>query len=308
MKIKHSFAYFIQFFSFYYCISLLLTSCHDIVDVDLEEAPPRLVVDAWLNNLPEKQIVKLTYTQAYFDSSLAIGIEEATVIVENKGLNKMNFRHQGQGNYTWTPKNGDAIAKEGDELTLSIRWNDELYIASTTVRPVPKVDSISIRIRKNQLNRGDGHYAQLHARDIPGEGHTYWIKTFKNNIFLNKPAELNIAYDAGIDFGANLDGVPFISVIQELVNGVPDNTNPLQVVADPPYQRGDSIRVEIHSISREAFLFLKVVRNQTTKGENAVFSLPFSNPRGNIFNPVTGEFAIGVFCVSSVESLERPVR
>ena len=49
------------------------------------------------------------------------------------------------------------------------------------------------------------------ARDPFGAGDTYWIKTYKNGSFLNKPQELNIAYDAAFDGGSASDGIVFHS-------------------------------------------------------------------------------------------------
>ena len=294
------------------CFVILLVSfigCYDKVEVKLDEAPPLFVVDAWLNNLPEEQTIKLTYTQPYFENRSAIGVESAYVMLENRTRRmEMVFNNRGNGEFTYTPVNGEVLGLVGDKFLLNITYNDQIFLAASEIRPVPKIDSIIQSNRTNQALLPNGIYAQFFARDLPGIGDTYWIKTFKNGIYLNKPEELNIAFDAGVDFGASLDGVTFVSVIRELVNSVPEGNTLTNDMLEPPYQKGDSIYVEIHSITNEAFQFLKIGRNQLLNGNNAIFSVPFSNTQGNVYNTQTNDFAIGMFCVSAVEGMGRKIK
>ena len=50
----------------------LLISCEDIIYPDLVTNDPILVVDAWLNNLEEEQIIKLSKTQGYLNNASPI--------------------------------------------------------------------------------------------------------------------------------------------------------------------------------------------------------------------------------------------
>ena len=54
--------------------------------------------------------------------------------------------------------------------------------------------------------------------DLPGLGNTYWIKATKNGTLLNKPRELNLAYDAAFAKGSNFDGYTFIQPIRNGIN------------------------------------------------------------------------------------------
>ncbi|HPK10220.1 MAG TPA: DUF4249 family protein, partial [Saprospiraceae bacterium] len=58
-----------------------LMSCEDVVDIDTQFEKPQMVVDAWVNNSPTSQIIKLTWSQNYFDNQIPVGIEDATVKV-----------------------------------------------------------------------------------------------------------------------------------------------------------------------------------------------------------------------------------
>ncbi len=282
---------------------VLLTGCEDVIDVELQEAPAQLVVDAWLNNKPEEQVIKLSLSQPYFDSQLAAGVEDANIAVENNNGKIMVFNHQGEGRYTWTPAPGETIGAVGDTFNLGIELDGAIYLAASTMKRVPPIDSITYEFRTDELIGPDGIYAAFFARDFPGRGDTYWIKAFKNGVFLNKPAEINIAFDAGFDAGADSDGLVFLTPIREAINRIPDEDNPEDDIEVPPYAEGDSVYVEIHSITTEAFTFMEIARDQMTNGDNGIFSIPIANTRGNIVNLETGEFVLGMFCVSAVEGL-----
>lgn len=295
------------FFLCFVCLATF-TRCNEVVPIEIEEAPRMFVIDAWVNNLPEEQMIKLSYTQPYFEPNQMEGIENGFIYIESQNNPVRRFLHRGNGEYIWTPKNGERIGAIGDEFRLFVAFDNQLFIGLSTMNPAPKIDSIVQRLRRNQLNNGDGIYAQFFAKDLPGQGDAYWIKTYKNGVFLNKPSELNIAFDAGVDFGANIDGVTFIPTIRDMVNRVPDENDPLGDMIAPPYERGDSIHIEIHSLTLEAFRFLKVAKNQTNRANNAIFSIPHANPRGNIINTLNNELAIGMFCVSAVEQMGKRIK
>ena len=282
--------------------------CEDVIDITTDEAPNLLVVDAWLTNQPgQTQVIRLTQSQPYFDNEFATGATNAEVIIIRDDSTVINFVEAKNGDYTWTPANNESIGAPGDGFLLSINWNNNTYTSSTFVGAVPPIDSIGQEFRTDEIGGPDGVYATLFARDLPGLGNAYWIKTFKNNQFLNKPQELNIAFDAAFDPGAQLDGVNFILPIREAINRIPDSEgDDDNEVA--PWAAGDSIRVEIHSISPTAFSFLDIARDQMTNGDNTIFALPLANAKGNVLNMSGGEDALGVFNVAAVSSLSKEIQ
>ena len=278
----------------------LFTSCEDVIDINTDPAPQLLVVDAWINNLDQPQIINLSLSQPYFNSDAPQGATGAEVSVENSSGKIMIFEEQNNGNYVWTPTAGETIGEVGDRYTLSIDWNDQRYEATSQMNRVPEIDSITQEFREPELGNPEGIYASFFARDFPGQGDAYWIKTYKNGQFLNKPIEMNLAFDAAFDSGSSVDGVVFIDLIRELINRFPDEDNPEDDFEIPPYAPGDSIRVEIHSITEDAFDFLNIAKEQMTNGDNTIFALPLANTKSNVTNVDSGDSALGFFNVSKV--------
>ena len=281
-------------------LSILSTSCEDVVEVDNGFESSQFVVDAWINNnIGEAQTISLTLSQDYFDNRLPDPITDAEVNVTSS-TGSFNFEHSADGNYVWTPNEGENIGEIGETYTLTIDYNGETYTSTTQLNPVPEIDSISIYFEDEAFGADDGLYAELYARDLLGKGNTYWVKSYRNDTLLNRPQELNIIFDATFDSGTDIDGVDFIRPLRFAINALDEDNLPRAL------EPGDKVKSEIHSISNEAFRFLQIVQEQTTNGDNAIFALPIANSRGNVFDS-EGKRVLGVFNVAAITSMEKTV-
>ncbi|MEM7107873.1 MAG: DUF4249 domain-containing protein [Bacteroidota bacterium] len=289
-----------------FVITAALFACEDSIDVTLDEVEAVLVVDAWINDKPEAQVIKLSMTQPYFDSSFPPPVSNATITMTSSAGDTFIFEEgDTPGDYLWDPATSpNGLGDIGTEYQLLIETNGETYTSQSVLNRVPQIDSITFTFKeeRNQF-QPEGFYGEFVSTDFPGEGDTYWIKTFKNGIEQNRPFDLTIAFDAGFSQGGAVDGVVFIQPLQDSVN--PPNEDLDEIV---PYEIGDSLYVEIHSITNEAFFFLQELQIQTQRdgGFDEIFTEPFENVPTNIVNTnAVGQEAIGYFSVSAVEGKGR---
>lgn len=280
-------------------VTFSIVSCEDPIIVDNGFESPRLVIDAWITNENEDQSIFVTETQDYFDNRLPTGLTDAQVSV-TKGTETYIFSHKADGKYTWSPNGDQTIGEVGDEFTLNINTGSETVTSTTTLNRVPEIDSISIFIEDEAFGADEGLFAELYARDLPGKGDTYWVRSYRNDTLLNRPQEMNLIYDATFDSGTDIDGTTFIRPLRFAVNARDEDGQPRDL------NIGDRVRCEIYSISNEAFRFLQIVQEQTTNGDNSIFALPVANSRGNIYDSA-GERVLGVFNVAAVSRMEEEV-
>jgi hypothetical protein len=285
---------------------LVLGACENTISPTLEQADPILVVDAWINDKPERQGIMLSQTQPYFDNTNPAGVSGAFVYVTDDAGKEYIFAEdkKAPGNYIWVPEANEVFGAVGRRYTLTIQVNEEIFKASSRMNRVPKIDSITFD--EDQRARGSAnktYYAgEFWANDQEGSGDTYWIRSYKNGVLLNKPSEINIAYDAGTSAGGDADGVTFITPIRRGISPNDEDSEGNIVSAFIP---GDSVNVQINSITLEAFNYLNEVVTQTDRpgGFQELFAKPLANVSTNITNTnPAGTVVAGFFNVAAVSS------
>jgi hypothetical protein len=288
----------------YLIVSLFLfASCETVIDPKLEEVEDVVVVDAWINTKFEKQVIKVMMTQPYFDNSLPPAVSSASVTVQNVTTGKLFtfIESTTKGSYIWTPASAsDELGNPGDDFRLLIQTGEESYESFSKLGRVPAIDSVTFTFEEENSILPEMYMAEFWAKDPIGLGDTYWIKAIKNDTLLNKPSEISVAFDAGFSNGGNFDGIEFIPPIRQSVNPFDQDEDDNFL---SPYDIGDTLYVELHSISLSAFNYLNQVRTQTDRpgGFGELFSSPIANVPTNISNVnADGKKAVGFFNVASV--------
>lgn len=153
---------------------LFLTGCHeDVIDVNLDTAPPRLVIDSsidWVKNTTgnEQKIILSTTTDYYSNEFPAIS--GATVTVANTENTVFNFiETSGTGEYTCN--NFNPVI--GETFTLTILLNGEKYTATETLIGTPKIEDNIVQNNKGGM-AGDEIEITYYYQDN-GTGYNYYL-------------------------------------------------------------------------------------------------------------------------------------
>ncbi|TAD98339.1 MAG: DUF4249 domain-containing protein [Bacteroidetes bacterium] len=285
-------------FLFFISILLLLSSCEDVIQVTLDQGASQLTVDGWITDQAGVQTIRLIKTKPYFDNSPANPANNASVkVTDSDGMVYDFTDSKGDGNYTWTPKNNEKIGKIGKTYTLNINFEGESYQAVTKIGRVPAIDSIGYEFQEKTLQFSkEGYLANFYATEPKGSGDCYRIKSYRNGVLNNKIRDIVIAYDAGTSDGANTDGILYILPLRRSISR-PDSL----------YQVGETVKVELLSITEDAFYFFSEARNQLNNG--GLFARPPANVRTNIknVNP-NGKKATGYFGASAVSTSQITIQ
>lgn len=283
----------IQFILFLIVAIIGLNGCTTVIDAKLDTGPTQLSVDALLTNQPGSQTIRLTQTAAYFDNSTPPAATSATVTVADDKGNVYRFQDlTNTGYYIWQPTGKDTLGRAGRTYQLTITYQGETYKASSKMNQVPPIDSLIFVKRKlNPLSKKEGYRGEFYAMDIPNETDYYRIRFFRNGELQNKPTNIVTTQDGGFRTSSSgvTDGLMFIVPIRRSIN--PDSL----------YALNDIVKVELHSLTVEAFSFWQILRTQVTNG--GLFATPPANVPTNIINTnPTGRTATGFFITSAVST------
>ncbi|WP_254448694.1 DUF4249 domain-containing protein [Spirosoma rhododendri] len=240
----------------------LTTACTTVINADLDTSPTQLSVDGTITDQVGAQTIRLSLTAAYLDSTITPAAKGATVTVaDNTGRIYAFTDPDNDGYYVWKPTARDTMGRIGHTYKLTIAYQGDTYVASSTLNRVPTIDSLVFRqARINPISSQMGYQAIFYATDIAGARDYYRVRFFWNGVLQNRPRNIVTVQDAAFRGSADTDGLQFIQPIRQSAN--PDSL----------YRMNDSVRVEVSSITAEAFDFLGQLRTQLTNG--GLFATP----------------------------------
>lgn len=272
-------------------LAVALFGCEDVIDIDVKEGKRQLVVDAWITDEIKEQSVTLSFSQAYFNQDSPEPALGAEVYVIRHDSTMFKFEDlNGDGKYTFTPRNRRFL-ELNRQVALYIKYQGEEYYALSELKRVPTIDSLKYQSLTLPVKPADGpqsgFVAQFYATDFEGEGDTYLVRSYKNDVLRGKSNEFVLCYDAGFSPSSNADGMLFIQPLRMSINS-------------GLYSDGDKVTVELYSIPLDAYYFLYQLQQETNNG--GIFATPPNNVPTNIFNrnPESTEKAVGAFFVSKV--------
>lgn len=253
-----------------------LSSCEEVVEVDLEQSAERLVINAnifHIKGIPSSfQIITLSLTAPFFDNEVppATG---AIVIVRDDHGNIFPFEEEEPGLY----QNEDFTPLPDIDYFLEINYREEVYSATETFIPVVDLEYVE------QNNEGGffGEDIELQAfyTDPPERGNYYYFR------FLHDELSLQI-YD------------------DEFING----NQTFAFYSNEDLQRGDIVTFEIQGISRRFYEYMFILRSQAGSGGGPFQTQP-TTVRGNVINTTNPEnFPFGYFRLSEVDRIHYTVQ
>ena len=260
---------------------IILTSCTDVIDVDVPVAPPRLVIEASLDweksGFGNEQVVKLSQSTAFFDTNTLSPVTGAFVKVTNDTSNvEFIFEDQNDGTYTVLT----FVPIIDQSYTLEVNYNGETYIAQETLTSVSDINSIY----QSTTEGFDDEVLEV-------------------NVLFDDPADIENFYL--FRFQERGDLLPeLLDIPDEFTNG-----NEMRVfyekeegtdINQKEFETGDVVDINFYGISERYFNYIRLLIEQYGSFEDPFSSAPVPL-RGNCTNPTNPDnYAFGYFRLTQV--------
>jgi hypothetical protein len=268
-----------------------LTSCEDVIEVDVEEGKVQLSVDAFLNNKNEVQKIKLLETKQFFSElEQPIYVADSVFVIDNLN-NKYLFEDQeGNGVYEWSDS---VLVHENRTYSLTIIKDADVFTSESVSSPVPTIDSINWEYQAVGFTAENGGYtAEMVARDLPGQIDYYKIEWAKDGVYVKGNA-INISVDGSFSETGAVDSGLFIPPISTFAAFDPEDSLGTGVV----------FTYDLLSIQESTYNFWTEVMNQRIDDSlGALFATPTANVQSNIKSLDINKTAVGWFSVSMISS------
>lgn len=254
------------------CVGLI--SCQDVVDVDVPNDSPRLIVDA-LIRLEENHTnvvirIKTRLSSSFFDNVVPTSVDQMTLTNEQSG-NSFTLIENGSGSGIYETSVSSLFLTEGS-LLLSISHDGQDYAARTSYVP-------SVPIEK--LEQGDATLFEGTETEIVVA-------------FTDAPDRTDF-YLFDFDFGEYL-------VTEDTF--YPGQTFQFSYFYDEDLQASRKVDISLLGVDKSFFNYMNQIIAQSSGGDQGPFQTPAATVRGNIVNvtDLGGEsqednFALGYFAV-----------
>lgn len=241
-------------------ISLVLTSCEKVIDVDLNSSNPVLSVDARMEK-DSVAYVKLSYTSDYFNNESPKYLEDALVIINNSKGEIEEFQYYGEGVY----KSQNMLGETNETYTLSIEDETSIYVASSElIAPTQIVDvTFSESIFSNPHSSDKKYMPTIKFTDDRSRSNYYMLKFWKNDTLTNTRY-------------TTIQDKYFI-----------DNDTIVYDAFRSNVEEGDHFKVRVYSIDKETDTYYSQLNDN--QGGGGMSGTPY-NPRSNFGYDVMGYF------------------
>ena len=244
-------------------IVLLLTvsvSCQKVIDLEVNDAEPQLVIEANYDAIKEEVRVKISKTKNIFSASDFPVVAGAQVEIEDQDSNISALIDQGNGEYllqNYTPNYGSTYV-------MRVSVEGQTFEASDVLPAVIPLDSLTQDFQEESLFGEAGYIVFMNFTD-PQADNFYRANRIVNGDSLNELGEQFI-FDDGFSNG-NSQAVPFFST---------------------RHQVEDTIVVEFVSYSKNSFDYYTQMFE--IAGESGQSAAP-ANPEYSWTNEALGHFA-----------------
>src|SRR5690606_22927819 len=119
---------------------LFMTSCEEVIDVDLNTADPRYVIEAELLGGSDSQRTRVTQTVAFDSEVPNTAFEHAAVSVQSSYGRLLNFASIANGYYA----NNRFLPRESLAYRLCVQIDGEGFTSTERMREFVPVDSVAV--------------------------------------------------------------------------------------------------------------------------------------------------------------------
>lgn len=255
-----------------FSLLVILASCTKVIDVDLNEANQRIVIDGAISysdydSTHLHTFVKLTRTGSYYTSNEFDTISDANLFINDKAGNTYHLDYYGKGQFM---KILIPMGSSFDEYELSGSIEGTEISSKSILPQMVKIDSIGAYALGFGPHGKDHLTAVCFFTDIPNEKNYYRLRIHVNKAYYSS---LYISRDDGQD--GDQIAFPFFQI---------------------PIKPLDTINIELLTMDEASFEYYKVLSQNIGGGG-------FSAAPGNPVSNIEGD-AIGVFTAETSSRME----
>jgi hypothetical protein len=241
-------------------VFILAVACEKVIDVDLNDAAPAIVIEGNVSNSFNDAVVNISMTSSYFDTLPSDKVSGAIVSITSDQDENFILSETEKGVY----KTEKARFKEGVTYNLFVEANGENYSATSRLNSPVYIDSVKFYYENSPFFE-EGYYVNVYLTDPLGFNNYYRLKYSKNGKPQNRIEDLILFTDRYVD------------------------GNVIEVTLfNQPFEVNDTVTMQLISLDEGAYEYLRTF--QELVNNNPGSAAP-ANPNTNLSNGALGYFS-----------------
>lgn len=246
--------------------TLVLVSCQDVIELELEDTTPRIVIDGTLNMTSQTAQVFFTKSNGFYEEATPVTVSGANVVLQNESGISVTLSETDLGLYIAE----NVVATPGEQWTIEIESEGVSYTAAA-IAPYPAIlDTLITEIEERPFGGGTDIRMTAEWNDEAGIQNFYRLRPYRNDTLIAQ--SYNLVND---DFS---DGGKITTPIMQ------------------EFELEQLIKMELLSVDENYYRYF--LELSSVVGNGFTGSSPY-NPIGNFDNNALGYF--GIFSASEKE-------
>ena len=260
---------------------IYLTSCEDVIELEVPTETPRLVIEASIDwekgTSGNGQSIKLSMSTPYFNSFETNPVTGASVkVTYDADGTVFHFADQNNGWYTTT----NFVPALNHTYTLEVVANGETYIAHEMLMPVPGIQEVDQSVE-------GGFDDELLDVNV-----YFYDPVSETNFYLIKFKEQGDMYPTLFDLKDEFTNGNLMTAFYEKFDDEESD--------EEAFVPGDIVDIALYGISKQYYSYLHLLTEQEEYGGGPFSSTPVA-VKGNCINPAhPSNYAFGYFRLTEV--------
>ncbi|MCC9138416.1 DUF4249 domain-containing protein [Pontibacter silvestris] len=252
---------------YFLTILLVFCSCEEVIELDLKEVEPEVVIEGVITDQPGPYTVEISKSAGFYEPNTFPAISGASVVISDGLGNEELLTEVSPGIYQPSTLQG----QRGVTYTLKVEIEGKAYTAQSKIpdQQIP-LDSLTFSYEEKSLFLDEGYYATAYFHDPAGAENFYRLKVLVND-------EVYVFED---DDETTEDTNLWLTR-DKFTNG-----NVVEYDFPHTLKPGDTVYVELHHLNQDTYDYYRTFADVIDGSAVAP-----SNPISNFGDQALGHFA-----------------
>ena len=138
--------------------SIILISCEEIIEIDLNSSDPKIIIEANLTNSVKHNFIYITESTDYYNPDPYKTLSGAEIFLKDEGGETITFEEVSPGKY----QNKELNIQQQSQYNIEVNLMGQKYTSTSFAPEIIEIDSLGYKLESRPFNK-DKQFLELHV-------------------------------------------------------------------------------------------------------------------------------------------------